>query len=261
MRRALALTFNRQQAVPEVENQFYIPATNPTGLPLTYGDAIPARYRDQQLTYNPKLAHKMFLQAGMKQGPNGQLMLANGQPFKISLLLPSSYTDWMSLGELWVQEMQAAGISASLNGVSTNAYTSDTDAGNYQVTFDAVWTSNGAYTTYNTMLNGALTAPIGKPAISNIVRWDDPATNAALAKYASTNNVAQQTAAIHKLATIVAQQAPIIPLMTASSFGSYSTKNFVGWPDASNPYQVNASGSGTPFAEDVVLHLRPANAH
>jgi peptide/nickel transport system substrate-binding protein len=256
-RRALALTFDRQQAVPEVENEFYTPATNPTGLPLAYGDSIPAAYRKQALTYNPKLAHKMFLESGMKQGPNGQLLLANGQPFKLSVLLPSSYTDWMSLGELWVQEMQAAGIDASLDGVSENAYTSDTDAGNYQVTFDAVWSSNGAYTTYNTMLNGALTAPIGKSAVSNIVRWNDPATNAALAKYTSTNDPAEQSAAIHKLATVVAEQAPIIPLMTASSFGSYSTVKFTGWPDAANPYQTNAISSGTPFIEDVVLHLSP----
>lgn len=257
VRRALALTIDRQKAVPEVEGKFYAPSTNPSGILSSDTQDVPSQYANQTLTYNPAQARKDFIAAGMKAGPNGTLTQANGQPFKLSLLLPSAYTDWMSLGQLFVNEMKAAGIDASLDGVSTNAWTSDTTNGNFQVSFCGLFSSGGAYTTFNALLDGSLTAPIGKPAVSNIVRWNDPATNAALKAYRSTSSSSAQAAAMQKVGTIVAQQAPIIPLMSVSAFGSYSTAHFTGWPGPADPYQTDAIT--IPFTEDVILHLRPAS--
>jgi peptide/nickel transport system substrate-binding protein len=257
VRRALALTIDRQKAVPEVEGKFYAPSTNPTGMLASDTQDLPSKYANQTLTYDAAQAKKEFLAAGMKPGSNGTLMQANGKPFKVSLLLPSAYTDWMSLGQLFVNEMKAAGIDASLDGVSSNAWTSDTVNGDYQLSFCGVWSSGGAYTTFNSLLNGSLTAPIGKPAVSNISRWNDPATNAALKAYRSTASSSAQAAAMQKVGTIVAQQAPIIPLMSVSAFGSYSTAHFTGWPGPGDAYQTDAIA--VPFTEDVILHLRPAS--
>lgn len=254
VRRALAVSFDRQRDVTEVEHGYYTPDTNPTGLPT--GSPMLAQYAHQTLTYNPGLARKEFIAAGLKGGATGTLRLANGQPFKVSLVLPSSYSDFMAMGQLMVNQMKAAGIDASLDGVSLNAQTSDASNGQFQLTFCGDYVSNGPYTTYSQMLGGSQTAAIGKSASTNIVRWNDAATNAALAAYRSTGDPAKQAAAIKRIGTIVAQQDPIIPLMKVGSFGQYTTKRFTGFPGPGNPYQSDIMTGQTP--EDVLIHLRPA---
>jgi peptide/nickel transport system substrate-binding protein len=255
VRRALALSFNRQQDVPEVEHQFYSVVDNPTGLRSTWQSWMPAAYRNQTLTYQPQKVRQMLLAAGFKGGETGFLTQPNGKPFKLALMLPSPYTDWMSLGELMVEQMQKAGIDASLDGVSLNAWSANTATGNYQISFCGVWESISPYTTYNGFLNGALTAPIGKTSASNFSGWNDPTTNAALADFNNTNNLAKQKAAITTIANTVATQDPMIPLMSVGSFGEYNTAHWTGYPSASDPYQTDAAA--TPFPEMVLLHLRP----
>ena len=171
-------------------------------------------------------------------------------------MLPSPYTDWMSLGTLFVNEMKAVGISATLNGVSANAWTSDVASGNYQLTFCGVWSTSGPYFTYNTLLNSRFGAPIGKAAISNVSRWRDHKTDALLASFQSTASTSTQTSDVQGLATIVAKQMPIIPLMSVSSFGQYSTKNFTGFPGPGSAYQTDSIAN--PYTEDVIIHLSPA---
>jgi peptide/nickel transport system substrate-binding protein len=257
VRRALALTIDRTKTIPEVDNSFAQPSTNPTGLRVGQQDYLPAAYAHQTLTYDPSAARKALLAAGLRSGSGGTLTLADGKPFKLTLTLPSDYTDWMSMGQVFVNQMKAAGIDASVNGVSSNAWTNDAATGQYQLTFCGMWNTDSPYTTYNTLLNSSLTAPVGKSAVSNYVRWNNPATDAALAAYRRTNDPAAQRDAIQKVATIVAQQAPIIPLMSVSSYGQYSTKRFTGFPSASNPFQTDAILN--PWTEDVIVHLTPAS--
>jgi peptide/nickel transport system substrate-binding protein len=152
--------------------------------------------------------------------------------------------------------MKAAGINASLQGVSSNAWTAATAAGQYQLTFCGEWQSGGPYSVFNAMLNGSLGAPVGQSAVSNVVRWNDPKTNDLLAQFRESGDSATQTQAIQGIASIIASQNPVIPLMSVSSFGSYSTKHVTGWPTAANPYQTD--NIQTPFVEDVLLHLKPA---
>jgi peptide/nickel transport system substrate-binding protein len=255
VRRALALSFDRQQDVPEVEHQFYSAVDNPTGLRDSWKQWIPAKYQNEKLTYQPQKVRQMLIAAGFKGGKTGFLKQPNGQTFKLQLMLPTPYTDFMSLGQLVVGQMQKAGIDATVDGVSLSAWSSNTALGKYQLSFCAVWSSISPYTTYNGFLNGALTAPVGKVAASNYSGWDDPATNAALAAVSNTNNFAKQKAAIGTIANTVATQDPMIPFMSVGSFGEYNTSHWTGFPSASNPYQTDAGT--TPFPEQVLLHLRP----
>jgi peptide/nickel transport system substrate-binding protein len=50
----------------------------------------------------------------------------------------------------------------------------------------------------------------------------------------------------------------MIPVGADNVGAAYSTKNWVGWPDDSNQY--GAAQPTQPNAEDVVLHLKPANS-
>jgi len=69
---------------------------------------------------------------------------------------------------------------------------------------------------------------------------------------------ATRTAALATLQKVFVEQVPMIPVGADNVGMAYSTKNWVGWPDDTNPY-----GAGQPTqtnALDVVLHLKPANS-
>ena len=169
---------------------------------------------------------------------------------------PKEPIPWSEAGmETWKNEMKAAGIDARLQGSSVNAWTSAYTNGNYQLTFCGLFQSSGPYTNFNSLLNSSLTAPVGQAAVSNIVRWSDPKTDQLLEQYRSSNDAAVQKKALGGLGRIVAEQNPIIPLMSVSSFGSYTTSRATGFPTKDDPYQTD--GIATPFTEDVVLHLEP----
>lgn len=255
VRKAIAYSVDREKAIKEVEGPFILPSSSPTGLRQGQMQYMPSQFKGQQLSYDPAKVKALLTSAGYKRGAGGFFVGPNGQTLKLSLLLPSEYTDWMQLGQLFVNEMKAAGIEASLNGVSVNAWNSNVADGQYQVTFCGLWQTDSPYTTYNTLLNGKLTAPVGKAATSNVVRWNNATTNSLLARYATTNSKAAETRIIGQLATQVAEQMPIIPLMAVTSYGEYSTKRFTGWPNSSDPYQTNSRQM--PWITDVLLHLKP----
>ncbi len=82
---------------------------------------------------------------------------------------------------------------------------------------------------------GTLTAPVGKPAANDLGRWNDTATQAALAQYAGSNSPSVQQAAITKLESIMTTQVPVVPLLYGAAWWEFSTRNYTGWPSSEQP--------------------------
>lgn len=256
VRRALAYSIDRDKAIPEVEGHYYMPTDSVTGLRQGQTQYIPSDLASAKLNYDPAKVRSLLQSAGYT-GKTGLVKDSSGKTLKLALMLPSDYTDWMSLGTLLVNEMKAAGIDASLQGTSTNSWTSSVATGHYQLTFCAQWSSGGPYTTFNALLSSKLSAPIGSNAVSNVARWDDPKTDSLLAQFRQSGDPTTQTKALQGVARIIAEKDPIIPLMSVSSFGSYTTIRATGFPSAQDPYQTDAIS--TPYTVDVLLHLKPAS--
>jgi peptide/nickel transport system substrate-binding protein len=256
VRQALSSSIDREKAITQVEGDYYAPSTSPTLLRDGQEKYLPSDLTDAKATYDPSKTRDLLRSAGFTGGSTGIMKQPDGKPFNVSLLLPSDYTDWMALGQILVNEMKAAGINASLQGVSSNAWTTDVSTGRYQLSFCGLWSTDSPYTTYNSMLNSTLGAPVGKAAISNVSRWSSPEVDRLLRQYRTTADPAQQTQAVQGIADIVADQAPVLPLMSVTSFGSYTTKRFTGFPSAADPYQ--SDNISTPTTVDVILHLKPS---
>ena len=56
---------------------------------------------------------------------------------------------------------------------------------------------------------------------------------------------------------ILATQAPVIPLLYGAAWYEYSTKNYTGWPTATDQY--NDPVPNSPYIEYTLLHLTPAS--
>ena len=191
-------------------------------------------------------------------GSNG-FFQQGGKTVALTIISPSAYTDMSEVDSIAAQELKAAGIDATFQGLSVSAWNNDVADGDFDMTEH--W-SNGGITPYN-MYDGWLNSALAtKTATGDYERLKVPALDADLAKLSGANTVAQQTAALVPLEKYVAANLPVIPVETASEWFEYNSQNFVGWPTQSNPYETgqpsgtnNGPGSGTD--EVVLLHLAP----
>ena len=126
-------------------------------------------------------------------------------------------------------------------------------------TFDATlhWSNQGPnpYFIYDAWMDSSLAAPIGKPAAGDFGRYSNPQAQAALQQFAGSGDPATQKAAITKLENIMTTEVPVVPLLNGGAWAEVSSRNYTGWPTASNPYMNPVPN--TPYLEVTILHLTP----
>jgi peptide/nickel transport system substrate-binding protein len=261
VRQAISAAIDRAVLASEGEASLENPVTNATGLTSPLYDAWSAPVSGMTVSaHADAAAAKQILQkAGYTMGSNG-FFQKGGKTVSLTIVDPSAYTDYAAVDALVAQELRAAGIDATFQGLSVDAWNSDVASGNFQLT--SHW-SNGGITPYN-MYDGWLDSSLatGNAATGDYERLNDPSVNAVLATLAGASTTAQQTAALEPVAKYVAANLPIIPTTTASQWFEYNSQNYTGWPTQDDPYESgqpsgtnNGPGSGTD--EVVILHLVP----
>ena len=250
VRKAIDVAINRAFIVKTGEENLLKPAASPTGLALP-ADAryISSQYRSAHTSYDPSEARRLLEAAGLKQ-VNGKFVGQHG-PIKLSIMVTGADADLTLDDQIIANELNAVGLSTSVQTVSPEAWTSERALGNFDLTLlpDG---SSVPYLNYRYLLSSGLTAPIGKNAANNYGRWQDKHTDALLARYAATNDPKQQQAALDGLEATMVQQVPDIPVCYFPDWAQYSTKQLVGWPTPANPYWSPAVYEQP---EVVALHL------
>jgi peptide/nickel transport system substrate-binding protein len=261
VRKAISLAVNRSLLGSEGESGLENPVLNATGLTLPTFAAWsgPVQSMTVSPTGNPAAAKQVLKAAGYTMGSNG-FFQKGGKTVSLSIISPSAYTDMAEVDSIAAQELKAAGIDATFQGLTVNAWNADVADGDFDMTEH--W-SNGGITPYN-MYDGWLDSSLasGSAATGDYERLKEPAMDTALAKLAGASTVADQTADLVPIEKYVAANLPVIPLETASEWFEYNSQHFVGWPTQQNPYETgqpsgtnNGPGSGTD--EVVILHLSP----
>ena len=261
VRKAISLAVDRTQLGAEGEAGLENPVLNATGLTLPTFSAWSAPVSSMTVSAKADVAgaKAVMKAAGFTMGSNG-FWQKGGKTVALTIISPSAYTDMAEVDSIAAQELRAAGIDATFQGLAVTAWNNDVASGDFQMTEH--W-SNGGITPYN-MYEGWLDPKLaaGTAATGDYERLNDPAVVADLAKLASANTVADQTTALVPLEKYVAANLPVIPVETASEWFEYNSQHFVGWPTQQNPYETgqpsgtnNGPGSGTD--EVVILHLRP----
>jgi peptide/nickel transport system substrate-binding protein len=261
VRKAISLALDRSLLASEGEAGLENPITNATGITLpTYAAwSKPVASMTMSTHANAAAAQTVLKSAGYTKGSNG-FYQKGGKTVSVTLISPSAYTDYAEVGSIAAQELKNAGIDATFQGISVNAWNADMGSGNFSL---AEHWSNGGVTPYNlydNWLDSALTK--GSAATGDYERLKDPAIDAQLAKVAGASTVSGQTAALVPIEKYVASNLPVIPITTASDWFEYNSQHWVGWPTQSNPYDSgqpsgtnNNAGTGTD--EVVILHLSP----
>jgi peptide/nickel transport system substrate-binding protein len=261
VRQAISLAVNRNLLASEGEAGLENPVTNTSGitLPTFSAWAGPVASDTVSATGSAAAAEAVLTKAGYKKNSSGFYAL-NGKEVTVTLISPSAYTDYAEVGSIVAQELKAAGINASFQGITVDAWNADMADGSFSVAEH--WSGGGLtpFNLYNNWLNSALNP--GSAATGDYEGLKDSALDADLARLAGDSSVAQQTSDLAPLESYVAANVPVIPITTASEWFEYNSQHFVGWPTQQDPYETGQptgtnSGAGAGTDEVVILHLSP----
>ena len=201
-------------------------------------------------------ALKEFEKAGYSQQGN-KLVDSSGKQVSMSIMMPSNYSDWVAAGKEVVNELGAIGIDAKLDTPEATQYTSATQNGNFDAAFGGYGGTGDPYTDFNNALNSAFAAPVNTPSANNFERFKSPQVDSDLATLAAATDPATQQKAVHDLENYMYDNVPVVLMYYGGSWGLFSTKNFTGWPSASNPYTLPTSYNNAILT--VVTHLHKAS--
>ena len=146
VRQAISAAINRNLLASEGESGLENPVLNATGLTPQLFDAWsgPVASMTVSATGNAAAAQQILQKAGYTMGSNG-FFAKGGKTVSITITNPSAYTDYAQVDSLVAQQLKAAGIDATFQGQSMDAWNADVASGNFQLT--SHW-SNGGITPY-----------------------------------------------------------------------------------------------------------------
>jgi len=255
VRLALSTAIDRTQIAAQATAGLEPPGSL-TGLVLpTANSWLDPQFANLPTTADTAKAEKYLTDAGFTQGSDG-IFQKNGKRLSFTLRSVDTYSDWNAAAKLIADEAKAVGIEIKNVTVGEdNYYTLRTNGKyDYQLMFCGMVGGPTPYYLFNQYLNSA---QIGQGKF-NFVAWNDHATDQFLNQYASTSDLSAQKQAIMGIETIFVNNQPFIPLWTGADYDEYSTRNFTGWPDQSNPYS-SGSPNTAPDYEQVILHLVPVS--
>jgi peptide/nickel transport system substrate-binding protein len=256
VRQAISYGINRQQLSQQGETGYEPPTSSASGLMLPVDNSYlpPSQSNDLPAAGDPAKVASV-LQADGYTKVNGKWM-KNGKTIAFKISDPVPYSDYYTDDGLVAHQLNALGFNVTVDGIGNpTVWAGDVANGTFDTTIH--WSNQGPspFVFYDGWMDSTLSAPVGKPATGDFGRFNDPAAQSAIAQYEGSSSSTVQVQAISKLAGIMAAQVPVVPLLYGGAWAEYSSRNYTGWPTASNPYM--APVPNTPYLEDTILHLKP----
>jgi peptide/nickel transport system substrate-binding protein len=258
VRQAISYAIDRQQLSAQGETGYELPESSTSGLLLPRDSSYlePALANNLPSGGDSAKATSILKADGWKMA--GGKWTKDGQTISFSISDPIGYTDYYLDAQAIAKQLNALGFNVTVDGIGNpSVWQGDVTDGDFDTAIH--WSNQGPtpYQIYDGNLDSALTAPVGKPAASNIGRWDNAATQTALSEFAGSNSPSVQKAAITSLENIMTTQVPVAPLLYGAAWFEFSTRDYTGWPSASNPFMNPSVNS--PYLEETVLHLKPVS--
>ncbi|MFI5066020.1 MAG: ABC transporter substrate-binding protein [Streptosporangiales bacterium] len=256
VRQAISFGINRSQLNVQGETGYEPPVTSTSGLLLPNHQS----YLDPSLANNLPAAGDAAKVASILTADgytkSGGKWAKNGQTIKFAIQDPVPYSDYYTDDQIISHQLNALGFDTSVDGIGNPTVWAGNVANG---TFDATihWSNQGPnpYFIYDNWLDSSLTAKVGSPAAGDFGRYNNPQAQAALAQFAGSGDAATQKAAITKLENIMTTDVPVVPLLDGGAWAEVSTRDYTGWPTASDPYMNPVPN--TPYIEYTILHLTP----
>jgi peptide/nickel transport system substrate-binding protein len=261
VRQAISYGINRQQLSVDGESSNEPAETTSSGMMLPADQSfLPANLaNDLPATGDAGKVSQILTSDGYKKV--GGFWEKNGQKITFSIMDPVTYSDYYLDSQLITKQLKQQGFNVSVEGEpgpnGPSVWTTNLNDGNFTAAIH--WGNQGLtpYAYYDNWMDYRLSAPEGKVASADYGRFDDPAAQAALNEYAGASSPAAANAAIAKLANIMSAQVPVAPLLLGASWAEVSSRNYTGWPSATDSYMD--PGPNIPEILYTVQQLKPVS--
>jgi len=258
VRQAISYGINRQQLSIQGETSYEPPVTSTSGLMLPVDNSFldPSLANNLPSTGSASKVSSILTADGYKK-VNGKWS-KNGKTISFAVSDPVPYSDYYTDDQLIARQLNALGFNVKVNGIgNATVWAGDVADGNFDATLH--WSNQGPspFEFLDEWMDSSLTAPVGKVAGGDFGRFSDPAAQAAIAEFSGSSSASVQDAAITKMEQIMTTQVPVVPLLYGGAWSETSTRNYTGWPTASNPYMPPSPQ--TPYLEYTLLHLKPTS--
>jgi peptide/nickel transport system substrate-binding protein len=259
VRQAISAALDRQQMSVSGEAGQEPPAS-PTALMPGQEKYLDPKYNNQLPSFgaaDPAKADQILAGAGFKKGGDGIYADAQGHKLSFAVTVPGDFSDYVADLQIAQQSLQAAGIGLTLNKVSDDDWRADRASHNFDLIMTGGFFGPTPYYYMEPLLHSTHISGTGA---TNWEQWNNAQTDQLLDQYASSTDPNVQVQAIQGLASIMADQLPVIPVLDAVQFYEFTTVNWTGWPTPQNLYAVG-SAYQLPAGdnEQVILHLTPAS--
>jgi peptide/nickel transport system substrate-binding protein len=189
VRKAISYGIDREQLATQGETGYELPETSTSGLLLPKASSWLSPSLANNLPSGGDAAKVTSILTADGWSKVGGKWTKGGKTITFSISDPINYTDYYLDAQDIAKQLNGLGFTVTVDGIGNpTVWQGDVTDGNFQTAIH--WSNQGPtpYQIYDGNLDANLTAPVGKPAATNIGRWDDPATQAALAQFASSNS-------------------------------------------------------------------------
>ncbi|WP_181362880.1 ABC transporter substrate-binding protein [Sulfoacidibacillus thermotolerans] len=255
-REALAYAIDKQKIAQQAEDG-YVSAASQVGLVLPGQQQWlnPALPNQGAYGYNVQMAKQILTQAGYHTNTQGDLLDPSGKPVSFSLEVPSGWTDWIQAAQIIQEDLKQLGIQVNVSTPQYGAYSQSQAMGQYDAALMAYGGTPTPFTSYDSLLDSKYTAPVGQNANANQERWHDAKTDQLLNNWRQATSQQTQLQDAYQIESIMYKQLPVIDLFYGATWSEFSSKKFIGWPSASNPYAPPAPYGQAPLM--IMTHLQP----
>jgi len=262
VRQAVSAAIDRTDISQTGESGLEPPATNASGIVLpNFASQEASAVAGDALSASPSVSAADAFLTGCPAADGGPFTLdskgyysqpGNGE-VDIVITDPSDYTDYASDDTIMAQNLQAAHMNGTFDGLADAAWYSDLAAGTFG-NATSHW-SNSAITLWG-LYSGWLSSTLNNGSGSGDFEGLDNSTiDSELNTLGTAATPAQVKADAAPIEEFVAANLPVIPTVYGASFDEYNSGAFSGWPTASNAYESGSPNS--PTNEVIVLHLKP----
>lgn len=236
VRKAANMVVDREKAAKIAESGLFPVLTSITGIPTPSGDPFIAdQYKGKNYAVDVDGAKKVLTDAGYTYDGD-KLMGKDGKQVSVVLQDPAGWNDYITSLQLIADSLGSIGIAAKVETPTVDAWTANLNVGDFDAALH--WTDAGStpYQTYASMFSPNYYAPLGKTAAWNFGRYNDADAKKQFDAYINATDDATRKTALDALQTHFVDDVPVLGVDARPSAAQYSTKYYVGWPDADNPY-------------------------
>jgi len=264
VRRAISYAIDRSALSRQTEGGYDPPATSASGLVLPTDQQYLERAdtNDIEVSGDAAGATRTMAASGYRIGRSGYWTTASGQTIAFSIEDPRG-TPLAAMATVLAKQLRAAGFDVAPRSVAPAEWHADLQSGLYDAAVATGASGPAPYYMYRKWLDPALLVD-GRASGGDYVRLSSSTapslaarTTEALNEYVeSPTGSTTSQAAIVDLASTVAEELPVVPLLYGVAWGELSTRTASGWPDGGDPYEPPAPAP--PYAEYTVLQLSPS---